>query len=90
MKIDRDNKEKIVDFGHLAPGKVYETQDPRRHAGETMFVLAVLDTVSAKMLLVDLETGRTIGKSVDDSFTECGDALLLPYGQPETDEDDDS
>lgn len=84
MQINRDNKEKVVDFGHLAPGKVYETQNPKRDAGETMFVLAVLDSVTAQTLIVDLETGRTTDIPTDNTFAECGNAVLLPYGQPET------
>lgn len=82
MRIDRDDKEKMKDFARLEPGKVYETQDPHKDAGETMFVMPVIDDASGKEMIVNIETGRTI--DVDSSaraFVECDKALMLPYGR---------
>lgn len=82
MTISRENEKKITKFDQLAHGKVYETQDPARDAGKTMFVLAAVDTSSGRTMAINLETGRVVDMTriLDSEFFECKSAVLLPYG----------
>lgn len=85
MKINRNRSKNNVTFNQLILGQIYETQDPDKDAGETMFVMFVGNAHSGKTMLVNLETGRIVENPDDAVFTECKDACLYPHGHTDID-----